>query len=115
RYKAALEIAKRNLKKASDAGVLIAMGTDSGAFPERFQGFFEHLEMSRMAESGMTPMQVLRASTTDAARAIGRQDIGALAAGRWADFVVLDKAPLASAGNTRTISSVWIAGAEIKR
>ena len=115
RYKAALVVAKRNLKKASDAGVLIAMGTDSGAAPERFQGFFEHLEMAMMAESGMTPAQVLRASTTDAARAIGRQDIGALAPGRWADFVVLDKDPLADVANLRTISSVWIAGAEIKR
>ena len=84
-------------------------------FPERFQGFFEHLEMAMMVESGMTPAQVLRASTVDAARAIGRQDIGALAAGRWADFVVLDKDPLADVANTRTISSVWIAGAEIKR
>jgi imidazolonepropionase-like amidohydrolase len=115
RYKAALEIAKRNLKKASDAGVLIAMGTDSGAFAERFQGFFEHLEMSMMAESGMTPVQVLRASTVDAARAVGRQDIGTLAAGRWADFVVLDQNPLASVENTRTISSVWIAGVEVRR
>ena len=114
RYKAALEIAKRNLKKASDAGVLIAMGTDSGAFPERFQGFFEHLEMSMMVESGMTPAQVLRASTVDAARAAGRQDIGALAPGRWADFVVLDRDPLADVLNTRTISSVWIAGVQVR-
>ena len=115
RYKTALVIAKRNLKRASVAGVLIAMGTDSGAAPERFQGFFEHLEMAMMAEAGMTPAQVLRASTVDAARAIARPDIGALAAGRWADFVVLDKDPLADAANLRTISSVWIAGAEIKR
>ena len=63
----------------------------------------------------MTPAQVLRASTIDAARAIGRQDIGALAVGRWADFVVLDKDPLASIENSRAIASVWIAGAEIKR
>ena len=115
KYKAALGIAMRNLKKASDAGVLIAMGTDSGAFPERFQGFFEHLEMQMMVDAGMTPAQVLRASTADAARVIGRQDLGALAVGRWADFVVLDKDPLASVENTRAISSVWIAGAEIKR
>src|SRR5262245_40872256 len=49
RYKAGLAVAMRNLKKASDAGVLIVMGTDSGAFPERFQGFFEHMEMQLMA------------------------------------------------------------------
>jgi imidazolonepropionase-like amidohydrolase len=71
--------------------------------------------MSMMAESGMTPAQVLRASTVDAARAVGRQDIGALAAGRWADFVVLHSDPLVRVNNTRTISSVWISGVEIKR
>ena len=115
RYKAALSVAMRNLKKASDAGVLIVMGTDSGAFPERFQGFFEHLEMQMMVDAGMSPAQVLRASTIDAARAISRQDIGALAVGRWADFVVLDQNPLASIENTRAISSVWIAGSEVRR
>lgn len=115
RYKAGLEIAKRNLKLAADAGVTIAMGTDSGAFPERFQGYFEHLEMEMMAAAGLTPAQVLRASTVDAATAMQRQDVGAIAAGKWADLVVLDKDPLADVKNTRTIVSVWIAGRQINR
>ncbi len=115
RYKAGLEIAKRNLKKASDAGVLIAMGTDSGPAPERFQGFFEHLEMSMMAESGMTPAQVLRAATVGAARAVGRDDLGSIAAGKWADFVVLERNPLTDISATRSIRSVWIAGTEVRK
>ena len=115
RYKAGLEIARRNLKLAADAGLTIAMGTDSGAFPERFQGYFEHLEMEMMVAAGMTPAQVLRSATGDAAVAMRRQDVGAIAAGKWADFVVLDKDPLADIKNTRAISSVWIAGNEIKR
>jgi imidazolonepropionase-like amidohydrolase len=115
RYKAGLEIAKRNLKRAADAGVTIAMGTDSGAFPERFQGYFEHLEMEMMVASGMTPAQVLRSATSDAAAAMKRQDVGAIVPGKWADFVVLDKDPLADIKNTRTIASVWIAGRQIDR
>jgi len=115
RYKAALEVARRNLKKASDAGVTIAMGTDSGAFPERFQGYFEHLEMEMMVAAGMTPAQVLRSATTDAARTMERQDIGAIAAGKWADLVVLDRNPLTDIRNTRSIASVWIAGNEVRR
>jgi imidazolonepropionase-like amidohydrolase len=115
RYKAGLEIAKRNLKRAADAGLTIAMGTDSGAFPERFQGYFEHLEMEMMVASGLTPAQVLRASTVDAATAMQRQDIGAIAVGKWADLVVLDKDPLADIRNTRTIASVWIAGRQVDR
>jgi imidazolonepropionase-like amidohydrolase len=115
RYKAGLDIAKRNLKRAADAGITIAMGTDSGAFPERFQGYFEHLEMEMMVASGLTPAQVLRASTVDAATAMQRQDIGAIAVGKWADLVVLDKDPLADIKNTRAIASVWIAGRQIDR
>ena len=115
RYKAGLEIARRNLKRAADAGITIAMGTDSGAFPERFQGYFEHLEMEMMVASGMTPAQVLRSATSDAAAAMKRQDVGSIAAGKWADFVVLDKDPLADIKNTRAIASVWIAGRQIDR
>ena len=63
-----------------------------------------------MVDAGMTPMQVLKASTVDAARALQRQDIGAIDRGRWADLVVLDRNPLTDILNTRSISSVWIAG-----
>jgi imidazolonepropionase-like amidohydrolase len=111
-YKAALDVAKRNLKRLSDAGVLIAMGTDSGAFAERFQGFFEHLELEMMADAGLTPAQILRASTSDAARAMRLKDVGAVVVGTWADLVVLDRDPLTDIRNTRSIRSVWIAGKE---
>ena len=113
-YKAALSIAQRNLKKAGDAGLLIVMGTDAGPFPNRFQGYFEHLEMEMMAESGLTPRQVLRAATGDAARAMKIEDIGNLMKGAWADLVVLDLDPLTDIRNTRSINSIWIAGNRVK-
>src|SRR4029453_2406097 len=90
-YKAALGVAKRNLKKAADAGVLIAVGTDAGPAPERFQGYFEHLELEMMAESGLAPAQILRAATEHAARAMKLETVGVLKPGAWADFVVLDQ------------------------
>ena len=89
------------------------MGTDSGASAERFQGYFEHLEMSMMEAAGLTPAQILRAATVDAARAVGRDDIGVLAQGRWADFVVLSQNPLTDIKNTQSIVSVWIAGVRV--
>lgn len=113
-YKAALEVARRNLKKAADAGLLVVMGTDAGPFPERFPGYFEHLEMEMMVESGMTPAQVLRAATGDAARAMKVEGVGILTKGKWADFVVLDRNPLADIRHTRSISSVWIAGNQVE-
>lgn len=114
-YKAALAVAKRNLKKAADAGLLIAMGTDAGAFANRFQGYFEHVEMAMMAEAGLTPAQILRAATTDAARAMKVEGIGTLTPGAWADFVVLEADPLTDIRNTRRIAAVWIAGNQVKR
>jgi imidazolonepropionase-like amidohydrolase len=115
RYKVALEIAKRNLKRASDAGLLVVMGTDSGAFANRFQGFFEHLEMQLMAESGMTPQQILRSATSDAALAVGADAwIGAIKSGYWADLVVLDRDPMVDIRNTRQIASVWVAGNQVR-
>ena len=113
-YKAALEMALRNLKALADDGVTIAMGTDSGP-PARFQGYFEHLELELMAEAGLTPMQILVSATGDAARCLQRDDIGTLQPGRAADFVVVTGNPLADITATRTIESVWIAGNRVPR
>jgi len=110
RYKTALEVASRNLKKLSDAGVTIAMGTDTGP-PARFQGYFEHMELELMAKAGLTSRQVLASATRDAARCMKiDKEVGTLEPGKWADFVVLNADPLADIKNTRTIDSVWMAG-----
>jgi imidazolonepropionase-like amidohydrolase len=114
-YETALQVARRNVRRAVAAGLLVVMGTDSGAFPERFEGYFEHLELEMMVESGMTPAQALRAATGDAARAMRTPDVGTLAEGRWADLLVLDRNPLDDIRNTRAIASVWIAGHQVPR
>lgn len=114
RYKAGLTVALRNLKKAVEAGLPVVMGTDAGAFANRFQGYFEHLEMEMMAEAGLTPAQILRSATGDAARALRVEGIGALTKGAWADFVVLERDPLKDIRNTRGAASVWIAGNQVR-
>jgi imidazolonepropionase-like amidohydrolase len=115
RYKAALDVAKRNLKKLSDGGVTIAMGTDTGP-PARFQGYFEQMELELMAKSGLTTRQVLAASTRDAARCMKLdRELGTLEPGKWADFVALTADPLADILNTRKIDSVWIAGNKVSQ
>ncbi len=112
RYKAGLEVANRNLKKLSDAGVKIAMGTDTGP-PARFQGYFELMELEMMAKAGLSPKQVLASATRDAARCQKLDDVGTLEANKWADFVVLDADPLANISNTRKISAVYVAGNKV--
>ena len=108
-YKAQLPQAMRNVKALHDAGVRIAMGTDTGP-AARFQGYFEHGEMDLMVESGMTPMQTIVSSTRDAAECLGLEGVGTLEAGNFADFVVYAANPAEDIGNTRTMESVWIAG-----
>ena len=115
RYKVALEVAQRNLKRIVDAGIVVGMGTDTGPSPERFEGYFEHLEMEMMVQAGMTPAQVLKAATSDAARVMGVDSIGTLKAGSWADMVVVDQDPRTDITSTRRIHSVWISGNRVPR
>ena len=108
-YKIALEVAMANIKALNDGDVRIAMGTDTGP-PARFQGYFEHMEMQMMVDAGMSPIEAIRASTGVAADCIGMGDIGTLEPGKWADLIVLDANPAEDIENSKTISSVWIAG-----
>lgn len=112
--KPALEQAKRNLKLLSDAGVPIAMGTDTGAPTGRWQGYFEHLEMEMMVEAGLTPMKVLVAATGGAAKVMRIDDqVGTLRPGRQADLLVLGADPLRDIRNTHSLEQVWIAGRKL--
>jgi imidazolonepropionase-like amidohydrolase len=114
--KKALEQASRNLKTLADAGVAIAMGTDSGAAGGRWQGYFEHVELELMVKAGLTPMQALVAATWGAAKVMKLEaELGTLQPGKRADLVVLGANPLADIRNTRRIDSVWIAGRQQRR
>jgi imidazolonepropionase-like amidohydrolase len=109
-YKTALEVARRNLKRLSDAGVGIAFGTDTGP-AGRFQGYFEHKELEQMVQAGLTPTQALLAATGGAAQCLKVSGkIGTLQPGAWADFGVYTSNPLDDVRNTRSLESVWIAG-----
>jgi imidazolonepropionase-like amidohydrolase len=109
KFEGFLQTAEQNLKRLADAGSPYGMGTDAGP-PGRFPGFFEHEEMRLMVEAGLTPSQVIVASTKSGAQFLGAKDLGTLEKGKWADLVVLDKNPLEDIRNTRTLSDVYIAG-----
>jgi imidazolonepropionase-like amidohydrolase len=113
--KPAMEQGMKNLKTLSDAGVTIAMGTDSGAQgnPGRWQGYFEHVELEYMTKAGMTPMQTIVAATSGAAKVMKLADVGSIQSGKQADLLVLNANPLTDIKNTRQIHSVWIGGRQL--
>jgi imidazolonepropionase-like amidohydrolase len=91
------------------AGVNTGMGTDSGP-NGRYPGFNAHEEMQLEVLAGKTPMDAIKSATSDNARWLGDNSIGTIAAGKWADLMVLDKNPVEDIHNTETINSVYIAG-----
>jgi imidazolonepropionase-like amidohydrolase len=112
--KAAFETAGRNLKKLADAGVVIVLGSDSGAQPVRTQGFSEHLELQLMVEAGLTPMQAIVAATNNGAKLLQvNKQCGTLNTNMKADFIVLDGNPLNDIKQTRNIVAVWKNGVQV--
>ena len=105
----AFGIQARNLKRLSDQGARIVLGTD-GNIP-----WAPHQEMEAMTLSGMTPMQVIVASTSRAAEFLRFTDTGTLQTGKSADLLVLDANPLDNITNTRQINAVYYRGQMVNR
>jgi len=101
--------ALENYSAMVKAGVNTGMGTDSGP-NGRFPGFNAHEEMQLEVLAGRSPMDAIKSATSDNARWLGDNTIGSIAAGKWADLLVLDKNPAADIHNTETINAVYIAG-----
>ncbi|MCA1584461.1 MAG: amidohydrolase family protein, partial [Acidobacteria bacterium] len=92
------------------AGVRIGMGTDGPS-----AGWNPHVEMADMVAAGMTPAQVLVAATRTSADILRLSDLGTVATGKSADFVVLDANPLDDITNTRRIAQVYLRGTAVDR
>jgi imidazolonepropionase-like amidohydrolase len=98
------------VKSLHDAGVPILTGTDA---PLRASppGFAMHDELALLVRVGLTPLEALRAATSNAARYFAATDsLGSIAVGRVADLVLLDANPLTDIANTRRISAVMANG-----
>ncbi|MHB8209473.1 amidohydrolase family protein [Mucilaginibacter sp.] len=113
---AAFSIALKNLKKIFDVGILVCLGTDSGAMMLRAQGFSEHLELELMVEAGLTPLQALTVATKNASEMLRiDKQFGTLQKGKIADFIILNGNPALNIKNTRKILAVYKSGKEVSK
>jgi imidazolonepropionase-like amidohydrolase len=101
----------RNLAKLNAAGVKLAYGTDAGVSV----GWPAHAELADMVTAGMTPSQVIVAATKTSAEILKLDQLGGIAPGKSADFIVLDANPVEDITNTRRIDRVYLRGTLIDR
>jgi len=104
-----------NFPRMIASGARIVLGTDTGIEPGHTFGTGDHLEIARWVQLGLTPEQAIVAATQRPAQLMGLKDIGTLAVGKRASFIVLDANPLDDIKNTRRISSVYLDGAKLDR
>lgn len=101
---------RENLRRLHAAGVPIALGTDMWAFP----GLGVSIELDLYVQSGLSPLEAIRAATQTAARSLGvEKDRGTLEPGKRADLVLLDADPLSDVKNVRAIAAVYKAGERV--
>ena len=93
-------------KQIADAGGSVQLG----AHGQR-QGLGAHWELWMLQQGGMSPMEALRAATSDAARYLGLDgELGTLEKGKLADLVVLDRNPLEDIRNSESLAMVMLNG-----
>jgi imidazolonepropionase-like amidohydrolase len=105
------EIALNNVKKIYDAGVPIALGTDSG-MPGTPHGVSTLREMELLVQAGLTPTAALIAGTANSAKAVYESDDrGTIEKGKRADLVLLKGKPWENIKDVEATDRVFIDGA----
>lgn len=104
-----------NFPRMIAAGARIVLGTDTGIHPGHTFGSGEHVELARWVQLGLSPADALVAATSRPAELMGLADLGTLAVGKRASFIVLDANPLDDIRNTRRIASVYLDGVPVDR
>ena len=101
------DVSERSFRKAVAQGVKIAFGSGVGPFPHGTQT----KEFEYMVKFGMTPVQAIRAATSEGAQLMGWQDrVGAVEAGKFADLVAVEGDPIADITELERVKFVMKGG-----
>ena len=97
------ETQREGFRKAVEAGVNLAYGTDSGVYPHGDNA----RQFAYMVRYGMTPMQAIRSATIGAATLLRKEkEIGSVAPGKAADLIAVTGDPLADIEVLRRVDAV---------
>lgn len=102
---------RENFKKAVEAGVKIAFGTDAAIFPHGKNA----RQFRYMVEWGLTPMEAIQSATVSAADLLGWGDrLGSVAPGKLADIVAVAGDPLDDVAVLESVGFVMKGGVVVK-
>lgn len=104
------DIQRENFRKAHAAGVKMVFGTDAGIYPHGDNA----KQFAVMVRYGMTPAQAIQAATIHSAEALGREDVGVIETGRYADLIAVDGDPTREATQLESVDFVMKGGAVVK-
>jgi imidazolonepropionase-like amidohydrolase len=104
------DLQREGFRKAHAAGVKMVYGTDAGIFPHGQNA----KQFATMVRYGMSPVEAIRSATLNAAEALGRNDVGVLEAGRYADLIAVDGDPVADVTTLEDVDFVMKGGAVVK-
>jgi len=105
------DLQRQGFAKAVKLGVPLTFGTDAGVYPHGLNG----RQFGYMVRYGMSPMQALASATSEAAKALGRDDLGSVTPGHVADFVAVSGNPLQDITVLQCVAGVIQAGKLVHR
>ena len=104
------DLQRENFRKAHRAGVKMIFGTDAGVYPHGQNA----RQFAWMVKYGMTPLEAIRAATLNASQALGRDDVGVVEKGRYADLVAVKGDPLTDVTVLENVVAVVKGGVRVK-
>src|SRR5690348_10412853 len=101
---------RETFRRAVKAGVKMIFGTDAGVYPHGDNA----KQFAKMVEWGMTPLQAIQAATLNASEALGRNNVGVIAPGRFGDIIAVRGDPLRDVSLLEHVDAVVKGGNLVK-